>query len=114
MYEKISKYLFSPFFIVLFLFLLCFGGYYYYTTFYGKSETSKKELENLNNQLIELSKLTESLLARNKEQENLLKNANESLMMQEKMFQQERKSLKRDRNTAILTAGVAVLVAAKK
>lgn len=54
MYEKISKYLFSSFFVVLFFVLLCFGGYYCYTTFYGKtihsSDTvgvpnSKKELE---------------------------------------------------------------------
>lgn len=54
MYEKISKYLFSSFLIVLFFVLLCFGGYYCYTTFYGKtihsSDTvgvpnSKKELE---------------------------------------------------------------------
>lgn len=54
MYEKISKYLFSPFFIVLFFVLLCFGGYYCYTVFYGKTIHSsdtmgvpnpKKELE---------------------------------------------------------------------
>lgn len=54
MYEKISKYLFSSFFVVLFFVLLCFGGYYCYTTFYGKtihsSDTvgvpnSKKEFE---------------------------------------------------------------------
>lgn len=54
MYEKISKYLFSPFFVVLFLVLFCFGGYYCYTTFYGKTIHSsdavgvpnpKKELE---------------------------------------------------------------------
>lgn len=56
MYEKISKYLFSPFFVILFLFLLCFGGYYCYTTFYGKTIHSsdtvgvpnpKKELERV-------------------------------------------------------------------
>lgn len=54
MYEKISKYLFSPFFVVLFFILLCFGGYYCYTAFYGKTIHSsdtmgvpnpKKELE---------------------------------------------------------------------
>lgn len=54
MYEKISKYFSSPFYVALFLVLLCVGGYYCYEKFYRETVHSsdtvgvpnpKKELE---------------------------------------------------------------------
>lgn len=79
-----------------------------------ESEVSKKELIELKNQLEELEKLTKSLLSRNKEQENLLANANKSLKEQEIAYNKEKKSLTNQRNKAIGLAVLALGIAVGK